>query len=50
MFKPLEISSDAKNILCTYSFPGNIRQLKNIVEQIALLEEAVMVTPGILEK
>lgn len=48
--KPIEISSDAKNILRTYSFPGNIRQLKNIVEQMALLEEEVMVTPQVIEK
>ncbi len=48
--KPLEISPDAKDMLRTYSFPGNIRQLKNIVQQIALLEEAVIVTPSILEK
>ncbi|TSJ80789.1 MAG: sigma-54 dependent transcriptional regulator [Candidatus Cardinium sp.] len=48
--KPLEISSDAKDILHTYPFPGNIRQLKNIVEQMALLEEVVMVTPKIIEK
>ena len=48
--KPLEISSDANDILHTYPFPGNIRQLKNIVEQMALLEEVVMVTPKVLEK
>ncbi|MGI2298824.1 sigma-54 interaction domain-containing protein [Candidatus Cardinium hertigii] len=48
--KPLEISTEVKNILCTYPFPGNIRQLKNIVEQMALLEEVVMVTPQVLEK
>ena len=48
--KPLEISPDGKDILRTYPFPGNIRQLKNIVEQMALLEEVVMVTPKVIEK
>ncbi|MGI2261853.1 sigma-54 interaction domain-containing protein [Candidatus Cardinium hertigii] len=48
--KPLEISTESKDILCTYPFPGNIRQLKNIVEQMALLEEVAIVTPQVLEK
>lgn len=48
--KPLEISPDAKDILRTCPFPGNIRQLKNIVEQMALLEEVGMVTPKVIEK
>ncbi|WP_342265400.1 sigma-54 dependent transcriptional regulator [Cardinium endosymbiont of Philonthus spinipes] len=48
--KPLEISSDAKDILCGYSFPGNIRQLKNIVEQMSLLEGVAMATPKVIEK
>ncbi|CAH2559936.1 sigma-54 interaction domain-containing protein [Cardinium endosymbiont of Oedothorax gibbosus] len=48
--KPLEISPDTKDILRTYPFPGNIRQLKNIVEQMALLEEVGMVTPKVIEK
>jgi DNA-binding NtrC family response regulator len=48
--KPIELTSAAKDIFVNYSFPGNIRQLKNIVEQIALLEEVVMVTPEVLER
>ncbi|MCT4697156.1 sigma-54 interaction domain-containing protein [Candidatus Cardinium sp. TP] len=48
--KPLEISPDSKDILRTYVFPGNIRQLKNIVEQMALLEKVVMITPKVLEQ
>ncbi|WP_419241206.1 sigma-54 interaction domain-containing protein [Cardinium endosymbiont of Nabis limbatus] len=48
--KPLEISSEAKDILRTYPFPGNIRQLKNIVEQMALLEDVMLVTPKVIEK
>ncbi len=48
--KPLEITPDAKDVLQAYPFPGNIRQLKNIVEQVALLEEVVLVTPKVLEK
>ncbi|ROT47167.1 sigma-54 interaction domain-containing protein [Candidatus Cardinium hertigii] len=48
--KPLELTPPAKKIFMKYSFPGNIRQLKNMVEQIALLEETTMVTPEVLER
>lgn len=37
--KPVYLTDDAKIALTRYSFPGNIRQLKNIADQIALLEE-----------
>tara|TARA_R110000796_G_scaffold252596_1_gene388444 strand:- start:91414 stop:92691 length:1278 start_codon:yes stop_codon:yes gene_type:complete len=34
----IKLDDEAKNILLRYSFPGNIRQLKNLVEQISALE------------
>ncbi len=36
--KPVELSEGARSILLGYRFPGNIRQLKNLVEQISVLE------------
>ena len=36
--KPVALTPDAKEILLRYPFPGNIRQLKNICEQISVLE------------
>ncbi len=36
--KPLHLTEDAKQIIMKYRFPGNIRQLKNLVEQISVLE------------
>lgn len=36
--KPLVLTDKAKEILLSYPFPGNIRQLKNISEQISILE------------
>ncbi len=35
--KPIMLTEDAKEILIKYRFPGNIRQLKNLVEQISVL-------------
>lgn len=35
--KPITLTDDAKEILIKYRFPGNIRQLKNLVEQISVL-------------
>lgn len=35
--KPITLSDDAREILMNYRFPGNIRQLKNLVDQISVL-------------
>jgi len=35
--KPISLTEEAKEILIKYRFPGNIRQLKNMVEQISVL-------------
>jgi transcriptional regulator with PAS, ATPase and Fis domain len=35
--KPIVLTDDAKAILLQYRFPGNIRQLKNLVDQISVL-------------
>jgi transcriptional regulator with PAS, ATPase and Fis domain len=35
--KPIHLTEDAKDTLLKYRFPGNIRQLKNLVEQISVL-------------
>ncbi len=36
--KPITLTADAVQELLAFRFPGNIRQLKNIVEQISVLE------------
>lgn len=36
--KPVSLDEAAKQLLLSYAFPGNIRQLKNIAEQVSLLE------------
>ena len=35
--KPITLTEEAKELLIRYRFPGNIRQLKNLVEQISVL-------------
>jgi transcriptional regulator with PAS, ATPase and Fis domain len=35
--KPVSLTDEAKEVLLQYRFPGNIRQLKNLVEQISVL-------------
>jgi transcriptional regulator with PAS, ATPase and Fis domain len=36
--KPIQLADDARRLLLNYPFPGNIRQLKNLAEQISILE------------
>src|SRR5947209_5039577 len=36
---PVQLSDDAKNLLINYSWPGNIRELKNIAEQVSVLSQ-----------
>ncbi len=36
--KPLSLTEEAGRLLTQYRFPGNIRQLKNFVEQMSVLE------------
>lgn len=46
---PISLDSSAQLELVQYDFPGNIRQLKNLVEQISILEPERTVTKEILE-
>lgn len=36
--KPVKLQEEAISLLLSYRFPGNIRQLKNLAEQISVLE------------
>lgn len=46
----IQLTDDAKKILLAYSWPGNIRQLKNITEQISIIEPKREITAEILQK
>ncbi len=42
------LTEDAKQMLMRYKWPGNVRQLKNITEQISILSTERQITPEIL--
>jgi two-component system response regulator HydG len=41
-----ELSPEALEVLTTYSWPGNIRQLINIIEQVVVLADEDIITPA----
>ena len=47
---PIRLNDESKNLLKKYRFPGNIRELKNLTEQISILEIDRNITPEILDK
>ncbi len=49
-FDPIRLDDEAKNILLKYRFPGNIRELKNLTEQISILELDRTINKETLEK
>ena len=44
------LTDEAKQLLMHYKWPGNVRQLKNITEQISVLSQERIITPQILSK
>lgn len=47
---PLQLTPEALIMLENYRWKGNIRQLKNVTEQISILEKERMITPEILKR
>ncbi|MBX9850302.1 MAG: sigma-54 dependent transcriptional regulator [Cytophagaceae bacterium] len=48
--QPIKLQEEAKEVLLKFRFPGNIRQLKNLVEQISVLETNREISKDTLEK
>ena len=45
----VQLTEEAQEMLANYKWPGNVRQLKNIAEQIAVLEKDRTLTPESLQ-
>ena len=46
----IKLSQAAQMILAQYRWPGNVRQLKSVAEQMSVLEEKRIIEPAILQK
>src|SRR5258706_7469723 len=46
---PVQLDDEAKNLLINYPWPGNIRELKNIAEQLSVLSKQQVVTAAELQ-
>ena len=47
---PIQLTDDAVEILKDYNWPGNIRQLRNFVAQLSVIEEERMITANKLQE
>ncbi len=45
----IQLSEEAKKVLVSYPWPGNVRQLKNITEQISIIETNREISPALLQ-
>ncbi len=45
---PIRLTEEAKRVLMAYSWPGNVRQLKNIAENMSVTSEEREITPETL--
>ncbi|MCF0196306.1 MAG: sigma-54-dependent Fis family transcriptional regulator [Bacteroidaceae bacterium] len=48
--EPIRLTPEAEMVVNTYKWPGNIRQLRNITEQLSILSPDREITPQILAK
>ncbi|MBS4012339.1 MAG: sigma-54-dependent Fis family transcriptional regulator [Bacteroidetes bacterium] len=46
----MQLSSEAEQMLINYRWPGNVRQLKNLAEQISVIENERMISGDTLHK
>ncbi|MCK7471057.1 MAG: hypothetical protein MZU95_09905 [Desulfomicrobium escambiense] len=48
--KPKEFDAEAMRILCGYDWPGNIRELKNVVERLMIMGPSKTIAKGDIEE
>ena len=46
----IRLDSDARHMILSYRWPGNVRQLKNVTEQISIIEQNRDITGDIISK
>jgi transcriptional regulator with PAS, ATPase and Fis domain len=46
----LQLNEEARQMIMNYSWKGNVRQLKNVTEQISIIEKDRLITPDVLRK
>ena len=47
---PVQLDDGAKDVLINYPFPGNVRELKNIAEQISVLSQDKLINANTMKK
>lgn len=47
---PIKLNAEAEQVLVNYYWPGNIRQLKNIAEQVSIIEKSREINAEVLLK
>ncbi|MFV0265746.1 MAG: helix-turn-helix domain-containing protein, partial [Draconibacterium sp.] len=47
---PVRLTEDARSALMNFRWPGNIRQLKNVTEQISIIEQEREITAEVLQE
>ena len=47
---PVQLDDEARNLLINYPFPGNVRELKNLAEQISVLSNQPLLSANDLRK
>jgi transcriptional regulator with PAS, ATPase and Fis domain len=45
---PVVLTEEARQVMLKYEWPGNVRQLKNITEQLSIIEKEREITPSTL--
>ena len=47
---PISLDDEARKMLDNYEWPGNVRQLKNITEQLSVIEEKRIISADVLKR
>lgn len=48
--EPIRLTPEAEVVMQSYKWPGNVRQLRNITEQLSILSQERLITPAMLAK